>query len=84
MDSLYGLSIEVVLICAAVAFVIALIVMLVMKSAHKTSKPQRAAANYIISGSFKLTDKNDIFLYQRVTKVAKPQQQSRPSGGRRR
>ena len=56
-----------------VGFVIALIVVSVMKSKLKTVAFKRNASNYLKAGSFNLTGRSDIFLYKNVTKVAIPQ-----------
>jgi len=76
-----AIDVQVALIILAVCAVIAMIVVFFMKSAHKTAKPQRAACNYVRKDSFNLTTQRDLFLFRRITKIPKPQQQS---GGRRR
>ena len=72
---------NVIFVIIGVSAVIGLIAVFVMKNAHKTAKPQRAACNYVKQGSFNLTTQRDLFLFRRITKVAKPQSNS---GGRRR
>jgi uncharacterized protein len=67
------MGIELIIACCVIAAVVALVIVFTLKSAHKTAKPQRAAANYIKQDSFKLTNQKDMFLYSRVTKIAKPQ-----------
>jgi len=64
-----------------ISAIIGLIIVFVMKGAHRTAKPQRAACNYVKPGSFNLTTNRDLFLFRRITKVARPQSNS---GGRRR
>jgi flagellar basal body-associated protein FliL len=74
----------VMIICTVIAFIIALVWVLALKSAHKTSKPQRAACNYVIKDSFRLNTQKDLFLYRRVTKIPRPQANNASRGGRRR
>jgi uncharacterized protein len=59
--------------------VIALIVILIMRFAMNTKRPQRSAESYLISGSENLRRQQDLFLYSNVIKTARPQNNS--SGG---
>jgi uncharacterized protein len=68
-----GYTPVIALICAGAGSVIALLITLGFKSSHKTAKPQRSACNYVVQNSFNLRNQKDLFLYSRVTKIAKPQ-----------
>ena len=59
-----------------------LIIMFSMKSSMKTIKPQKSASGYTVLSSFKLNGSRDRFLYSRITRVAKPQNNSSGSGSR--
>ena len=52
--------------------VIAFIVVGIMKAQLKTVRKQRNAANYVVSGSFRLTNQMDIFLYRNVVRRERP------------
>lgn len=56
------------------------ITILIMRSGMKTAKPQHAATNYLVQGSYNLSVRNDMFLYSNVSKVRKPESNS--GGGR--
>ena len=78
------------LLAPVIGLVLAGIVILIMRSAMNTKRPQRSAAEYIVQGSYQLRRHQDIFLYSQVRKVRKQQQSSggggssvhRSSGGR--
>ena len=57
-----------------VGFVVALITILVMRGTMNTKVSQLAAADYQVDGSYNLRKHHDMFLYSKVTKQAKPQQ----------
>lgn len=59
-----------------VGVIIALIVTGVMKGQMKTVRRQAAASSYVRPGSMDVTRSNDIFLYNRVNRVAKPKEKS--------
>lgn len=61
--------------------VVAFIVLLIMKSGHKSVRTQRAAAEYICRDSFHVTESNDIYLYEHTTRAAIPQATHSSSGG---
>ena len=67
------------LICLAIAFVIALIATGIMKSQLKSVYSQSKADNYMKNGSMKLTKKNDLFLYRRVDRREKPKENTSSS-----
>lgn len=64
-----------------VGLVIALITILIMRGTMNTKNAQRAAAEYQVDGSFNLRKHQDLFLYSRVTKTAKPKDTSNSSSG---
>lgn len=57
-------------------FVIALIVVLVMKSKLKSVRRQPAAKDYVVAGSMNVTTSRDIFLYRNISRRAKPKESS--------
>ena len=62
-----------------VGLVAAVITILVMRSQMNTAKLQKSAANYLKDGSFHLRRRSDMFLYSRVSRRAKPKENT--SGG---
>ena len=67
------------LIALVIGFVIALIVSLVMRSGMKTVHMKPDAADYMKKNSLNLTRCGDMFLYNQVSRTAKPKEDS--SGG---
>lgn len=57
------------------------IVVLIMKSKLKTVRMQPLASSYVKSGSFKLTEHSDLYLYRNISKTAKPKDNDSSSGG---
>lgn len=83
-DGDYGRSAFPVLlipICFAVGFIIALIVVLIMKRKLKTAVRQKEANNYIKDGSFNLKESSDHFLYSSVTQSRISHNDDDSSGG---
>lgn len=68
------------LICLVIGFVVALIVVLIMKSQLKSVRRNDTAAEYIRQGSMVVTESRDLFLYRNVTKVKKAENNSSKSG----
>lgn len=64
-----------------VGFVISIIVVCCFAGQLKSVRARKAAAEYIVSGSMKVVDSRDIYLYSHVTKHAKPKQTSSSSSG---
>lgn len=58
----------------AIGCVISLIVMLVLKSQMQSVEMQHGAADYVKQGSMKMRSSRDIFLYRKVEKTEKEQQ----------
>ncbi len=67
-------------VCLLIGFVIALIAVAVMKSKLKSVRYQAAADNYINPGSMQLTESGDLFLYNTVSRVARPKDNDSSSG----
>ncbi len=65
-----------VVIASLIAFVIALIVVLVFKAQLKSVRYNRDAQSYVLPQTLNITSSNDIFLYSTVTKTAKPEPQN--------
>ena len=66
-------------IALIVGLVAALVTVLIMRGKMNTAKFQRGAADYLKNGSFRLRQRSDMFLYSRVSKRARPKQNT--SGG---
>lgn len=62
------------IVALIIGFIIALISVTVMKGKLKSVHFQGQASSYIRPGSFKITDQNDLYLYKRVERKEKPQQ----------
>ena len=67
------------LIALVIGFVIALIVSLVMRSGMKTVHMKPDAADYMKAGSLHINRSRDMFLYNHISRTAKPKNDS--SGG---
>jgi len=65
------------LVCIGIGLLIGLITVLVMRSQLKSVRPQNAAMNYVIPGSFQLRHSRDIFLYRNVTRTPRPKNNNR-------
>ena len=61
-----------VAICFLIAFVIALITVLVMKGQLKSVRRQHFAGNYLQEGSLDVTFSQDLYLYRNVTRTPRP------------
>ncbi|NLZ46014.1 MAG: TPM domain-containing protein [Clostridiales bacterium] len=70
-----------ILIAVIVGAVAAIIITMPMVSKLKSVKPQKAAANYIKEDTFSITNQQDLFLFQNVTKT-KIETSSSGGGGR--
>lgn len=55
-----------------IGFAVAMIILMSMRSKLTSVKPESAAANYVRSNSMKVTDSRDTFLYNTVSRTAKP------------
>lgn len=62
-----------IIIALVVGFIIAFIVVSVMKGKLKTVAFQKSANNYAKMETLKLTNSNELFLYRNVSRVLKPQ-----------
>lgn len=61
--------------------IVAGIVLLVMRRSMNTRRPQHAAGDYLVDGSWALTQHHDLFLYSNVTKTRKQEPKSSSGGG---
>ncbi len=68
-------------IAIGASIVLALIIVLGMKSGMNTAKPRPAAREYVKQGSFVLTSQQDLYLYSNTTKTAIPKSSSSSSSG---
>ncbi len=64
--------------------VVALIVVLIMRSAMNTKRQQASARHYLVPGTYHLSVVQDFYLYSRVTKTARPKSNGSSGGGRSR
>lgn len=83
-DYSYGkepLSILAIPVSLVIGFIIAFIVVAVMKGKLKSVKFQTAADNYVKEGSMNITESRDLFLYRTVSRVAKPKNDDSSSDG---
>ena len=62
--------------CLLIGFIIALIVVLIMKGQLKSVRSKAGANDYVVKDSFSLTRSNDIYLYSTVTKSPIPRNTS--------
>ena len=67
------------LICLLIGIVIGLIAVLIMKGQLKSVRSQNAAGNYVVPGSFGLTESHDLFLYRNLNR--RPISQDNGSSG---
>ena len=65
------------LVALIVGAVIALIVVLYLRSQLKSVHFQDQAGDYVVPNSLNVTRSQDVFLYQTVTRVEKPQNNSK-------
>lgn len=61
-----------VLVCVIIGIIAAFIVTGILKAQLKSVHKQRNAGNYVIDGSFKLTNRMDVFLYRNVVRRERP------------
>lgn len=80
-ESSKTVSVFKIVLCLILGMLLAFIPVSIMKSKLKTVYRQAAASNYIRAGSMNLTDCRDIFLYNKVSRVARSQESSGRSGG---
>lgn len=68
-------------ISIAIGFVLALLCTKCMKAQLKSVRCQDSAVDYVRSGSMEVTRSTDIFLYNTVTRTAKPKDDNSSTGG---
>ena len=76
-----GIALRPFPIALLTGLIAASITILVMRSRMNTAKMQRDAENYLKSGSFRLRQRSDMFLYSRVSRKAKPKNNTSGGGG---
>ena len=69
------------LIALVVGFVIALLIVLNMKSKLKTVRAKSGAADYVVAGSMNVTRSDERFLYRHVTRTQRQQNNSNGRSG---
>ena len=69
-DSGYG---RVILYSLVIGIVAAAAALYFMRRAMNTARPQRDAGSYVKDGSYQLNSQRDIFLYSRVTRIKRPE-----------
>lgn len=74
-------ALPIILGSVVAGLIISIIVAACLAGQLKSVRPQKTAAEYIVSGSMKVVDSRDIYLYSNVTKTAKPKQTSSSEGG---
>ena len=77
------LSTTALLIAVGAGVVIALLIVLNMKSKLTSVAPKASAADYVRSGSLRVNKSEDTFLYRNVTKVTRSNNRGGRSGGSR-
>lgn len=70
-----------VCIALAVGFVFAIITTTIMKSSLKSVRFQPAATDYVRSGSMKITDSRELFLYAHINRVERQKESDAQGGG---
>ena len=78
-DDHVGIRIKPFPVALVIGLVAALITVLIMRGKMNTAKFRSGAADYLKSGSFHLRQRSDMFLYSRVSRRARPKQNT--SGG---
>ncbi|MCL2387384.1 MAG: hypothetical protein FWC89_07550 [Defluviitaleaceae bacterium] len=64
------------IVCVLIAAAISGIIMMVIRGSLKSVRAEKAACNYSKNGSFRLSNQNDTFLYNNVTRRPRAQQQT--------
>ncbi len=73
---------SVILLAFFIAAIIALVIVLVMKSNLKSVRHKLTARDYVRSGSMRVTNASEFFLFRTVSRVARPQNPPPSSGSR--
>lgn len=74
---------EALLIALGIGLLVALIVTLIMKGQLRSVRFKHSASDYVRSGSLRLTQSHDLYLYRNVTRTPRPKNNSShgPHGG---
>ncbi|MCL1863265.1 MAG: hypothetical protein FWF78_06850 [Defluviitaleaceae bacterium] len=73
---------EIIIGCVVLGLIISGAIMLFVRSKLKSVRAERTACNYTRSGSFRTTASHDRFLFNRITRI--PRAQNNSGDGRRR
>lgn len=68
-SSVFAVDSAYLIILAVIALIIALVVVINMRAKLRTATHEDAAENYVRSGSFKLSVKQDKFMYETVSRT---------------
>jgi len=69
--------IVVFLVCLLIALAISGTIMLIVRSKLKSVHAKRTACDYTRNGSFRTTNQSDIFLYNNIVRIPRPQNNAR-------
>lgn len=72
-----NIDLKALLICIGIGMLIGLVAVLIMRSQLKSVRPNNAAADYVVRGSFQLRHSRDIFLYRHVHRTPKPKKNNK-------
>ena len=67
------LDMNLILVCLGIGLAIGLITVLIMRAQLRSVRNRNTAGEYVVPGSFQLTQRHDIFLYRTVRRVERPQ-----------
>ncbi len=70
---------QLILLSLGIGLIAAVLTVLILRGQLKSVKNARNASDYVVHGSFSLTEKRDIYLYSTVSKIPKPQNDSSKS-----
>lgn len=70
-----------IFISLVIGFIIALVIVLNMKSKLKTVRPRSGASEYVVAGSMNVTRSHERFLYRNVTRTPRQQNNSNNRSG---
>ncbi len=68
-------------IALVIGAIVALVTVLIMRAGMNTKRQQHSARHYLTPGSYHLRTQQDIFLYSRVTRTARPKNTGSGSSG---
>ena len=68
-----------IIVCIAIGFALSAVIMFGVRSKLKSVRRVHNACNYVRSGSFRVTNRRDAFLFSNISKT--PRAQSNSGGG---